>query len=132
MSKTLQAILAAIAALAIVAGVVFYLNARAAPDMTAPAADSGKIPDADQAAYIGSSIPSCQRTAAVNPNLTSANVSATAIQAYCKCFAERSADAITLGEMQYIVSNKVLPDSFKMKTAEIATKCSAENLSLPK
>jgi hypothetical protein len=132
MSKTLQAILAAIAAIAIVAGVVIYLSGRGAPDVTAPAADSGKIPDADHAAYIESAIPSCQKTAAVNPNLISANVSATAIQAYCKCFAERSADAITPGEMQYIVANKVLPDSFKMKTAEISTSCSAETLSLPK
>ena len=130
MSTTQKTIAAVVAVL--VAVLVVFLMRHHGPAETAQVGTSGivmpdKISTADHDAYIASAIPSCKTEAAKQPNIIQQHITDSAIADYCTCFANKSADAITQGELDAI-ANKTMPPSFMTKVQDIAKGCVAQYL----
>jgi hypothetical protein len=129
--STTQKTIAAIVAL-LVAVLVVFLMRHHGPAETAQVGTSDivmpdKISTADHDAYIASAIPSCKTEAAKQPRIIEQHVADSTIADYCKCFAEKSADAITQTELTAI-ANKTMPPSFMTKVQDIAKGCVAQYL----
>lgn len=129
--STTQKTIAAVVAVLVAVIVVFLIRHHTLTE-TAQIGSSGivmpdKISTADHDAYIASAIPSCKTEAAKQPNVIQQHVTDGAIADYCKCFAEKSADAMTQGEMDAI-ANKTMPPSFMAKVQDIAKVCIAQYL----
>lgn len=127
MSNVLKGIIAAVVAVAVAAVAVFYLHGRTptAPD---EATQGANIPAVERDAYIASAIPSCKSRASSDQRVIDARITAEAIEGYCRCVAERSADTISIGEMNAIAGGKPLSDSFAAKLQDITKTCGEQNL----
>ena len=131
MSSTQKTIAAVVAILAVIVIVVLLTRhhgpAETAQVGTADVVMPDKISTADHDAYIASAIPSCKTEAAKQPNVIQQHVTDDAIAGYCQCFAEKSADAMTQGELDAI-AGKTMPPSFMAKVHDIANTCIAQYL----
>ncbi len=130
--STTQKTIAAVVAVLVVIVIAVLLMRHHDPAETAQVGTSDivmpdKISAADHDAYIASAIPSCKTEAAKQPNVIQQHVTDSAITDYCKCFAEKSADAMTQGELDAIAS-KTMPPSFLAKVQDIAKVCIAQYL----
>ena len=128
--STIQKTIAAVVAVMAVILIVVLLTRQRGPTETAQVGTSDivmpdKISTADRDAYIASAIPSCKTEAAKQPNVIQQHVTDSAIADYCKCFAEKSADAITQGELDAL-ANKTMPPSFMTKVQDITKGCIAQ------
>jgi hypothetical protein len=137
MSNTRKIAIAGIAVLVIALAVIALKGHHPADAPVQPVSTTGtgapdgtadKISQADRDGFIASAIPSCQKAAAQNSNIVNAGFPPDAIEKYCRCVAEKSADVITQNELTYIADQKQLPASFETKTRAIAAGCGAENL----
>jgi hypothetical protein len=136
--SNLRKVIIAAAVILVIGGAVFALKGRPVDGLAPAGATAGdaavtgtvaaKISKADHDAFVASAIPSCQQTASQNPNIVKAGISSDAIEKYCRCVAEKSADVISQNELTYIVEQKTVPASFETKTRDIAASCGAENL----
>jgi len=127
MSNVLKGIIAAVVALAVVALAIFYLRGRT-PTASDEAAQGANIPAVERDAYIASAVPSCKARASSDQRVIDAHIAAEAIDGYCRCVAEKSADVISIGEMNAIAGGKPLSDSFAAKLQDITKACGEQNL----
>lgn len=132
MSNIQKGVAAAVIAVLAIVAIVVLISRHGQPAQTAQvgADDVGMqnpISTADHDAYIASAMPSCRAEAAKQPRIIEQHVADSAIADYCKCFAEKSADVITQGELTAI-GNKTMPPSFMAKVQDIAKTCIAQYL----
>ncbi len=125
--KTIAAVVAVLVAVIVVFLIRHHGPAETAQVGTSDIVMPDKISTADHDAYIASAIPSCKTEAAKQPRIIEQHVADSAIADYCKCFAEKSADAITQTELTAI-ANKTMPPSFMTKVQDIAKVCVAQYL----
>lgn len=128
LSKFLLAGAIAVALLVVFGIFLFSAGRGESPGIVA----GGRISEADHAAFIESAVPACKRSSAANPDVANGTIPAAAIDGYCRCFAGKSADAVTPDEMQSILDSSALPPSFQAKSREIVKICSAEYLTQAK
>jgi hypothetical protein len=131
MSTIQKTIAAVVTVLAVVLIVVLLTRHHGSTETTQVGTSDIVMPDkistADHDAYIASAIPSCKTEAAKQPNVIQQHVADSAITDYCTCFADKSADAITQGELDAL-ANKTMPPSFMTKVQDIAKACVAQYL----
>lgn len=86
--------------------------------------------EAYRRSYINSSIASCTSGISSNPAIA-AKISADTIANYCRCFAEKSVDQISAGDLfQLVVKHSPSPE-LNAKIQEDAKACAAQYLKRP-
>jgi hypothetical protein len=80
--------------------------------------------------YINSSIASCSSGLSSNPAIT-AKISADTIANYCRCFAEKSVDQISAGDLFQLVVKHTPSPELNAKVQEDAKACAALYLKRP-
>lgn len=112
-------------AIVLVVGGIAYWRMQAAPHL--PGFASGQ----EKNAFIESAKQSCIQTELNDPATQKAGYTDSQVALYCQCAAEKAADVITPGEVQYIKTNHKIPQSFQEKTGAIAQTCRAVTLPPP-
>ena len=80
--------------------------------------------------YLNASIASCTSTIASNPTIAT-KISADSIANYCRCFAEKSVDQISAGDLfQMVVKHSPSPE-LNAKIQDDAKACAAQYLKHP-
>ncbi len=84
--------------------------------------------EAYRRSYINSAIASCSSGMTNSPRIAAARISADMIANYCECFAEKTVDQISPGDMIQLVLKRSPSPELNAKTQEDAKACIAQYL----